>query len=250
MNYERNPYGYDKGEATWDGGGILASLASEDERTAFIRRTYLHLLGAVIAFVAIETVVFTLVPEETLGSLMLGMFGGQFSWLIVLGAFMVVSWLARSWASSDTSIGMQYAGLSLYVIAQAVIFVPLLYLAVYHSGQESLLPAAAALTLFIFGGLTLATFITKQDFAFMGRFLWFGGIAALGVIVCGIFFQFNLGFWFSAAMIVLASGYILYDTSNVIHHYRTDQHVAASLALFASVALLFWYVLQIMMSRR
>jgi FtsH-binding integral membrane protein len=51
-------------------------------------------------------------------------------------------------------------------------------------------------------------------------------------------------------MIVLASGYILYDTSNVLHRYRTDQHVAAALALFASVAILFWYVLRLFMSRR
>jgi FtsH-binding integral membrane protein len=49
-------------------------------------------------------------------------------------------------------------------------------------------------------------------------------------------------------MIGLMSGYILYDTSNVMHHYRTDQHVAASLALFASVATLFWYVIRLLMS--
>ena len=49
-------------------------------------------------------------------------------------------------------------------------------------------------------------------------------------------------------MVVFACGYILYYTSNILHHYRTDQYVAAALALFASVALLFWYVLQIFMS--
>jgi hypothetical protein len=46
----------------------------------------------------------------------------------------------------------------------------------------------------------------------------------------------------------LASGYILYDTSNVLHHYRIGQHVAASLALFAAVALMFWYMIQLVMS--
>ena len=50
-----------------------------------------------------------------------------------------------------------------------------------------------------------------------------------------------------AAMVVLMSGYILYYTSNVMLHYRTDQHVAAALALFAAVATLFWYILQIVM---
>jgi len=50
-------------------------------------------------------------------------------------------------------------------------------------------------------------------------------------------------------MVILAAGSILYNTSNIIHHYNTQQYVAASLSLFASVALLFWYLLQIFMSR-
>lgn len=49
-------------------------------------------------------------------------------------------------------------------------------------------------------------------------------------------------------MVALACGFIIYDTSNIIHHYGTDQHVSAALQLFASVALLFWYVLRIFMS--
>ena len=50
-------------------------------------------------------------------------------------------------------------------------------------------------------------------------------------------------------MIVLASGSILYNTSAIMYHYAPGQHVAASLSLFASVALLFWYVLRLFMSR-
>jgi len=77
------------------------------------------------------------------------------------------------------------------------------------------------------------------------------GFAALGLIVVSFVFPgLQLGAWFSIAMIVLASGFILYDTSNVLHHYRIGQHVAASLALFASVALLFWYLVLLFMSRR
>jgi FtsH-binding integral membrane protein len=59
---------------------------------------------------------------------------------------------------------------------------------------------------------------------------------------------FSLGIFFMGAMVAFAAAYILYDTSNVMKHYRTDQHVAASLALFASVALMFWYMLQLLMS--
>jgi FtsH-binding integral membrane protein len=66
--------------------------------------------------------------------------------------------------------------------------------------------------------------------------------------VASIFFGFSLGLLFSVLMVAFAAGFILYDTSNVLHHYRIGQHVAASLALFASVALLFWYVLRIVMA--
>ena len=49
-------------------------------------------------------------------------------------------------------------------------------------------------------------------------------------------------------MVLLASCAVLYATSNILHHYHTKQHVAASLALFSAVALLFWYILQILLS--
>ena len=78
----------------------------------------------------------------------------------------------------------------------------------------------------------------------------FGGFAAMGFIVVATLFGFALGPIFTYAMIALACGYILYDTSNVMLHYRIGQHVAAALALFAAVALLFWYILQLFMSRR
>jgi FtsH-binding integral membrane protein len=51
-------------------------------------------------------------------------------------------------------------------------------------------------------------------------------------------------------MVAFAGGAILYDTSNILHRYNTNQHVAAALSLFASVALLFWYILRITSSRR
>ena len=70
---------------------------------------------------------------------------------------------------------------------------------------------------------------------------------ALGLIAASFFLPISLGLWFSGAMVLFASGSILYNTSNLIHRYQPGEHVAASLSLFASVALLFWYVLQILM---
>lgn len=73
-------------------------------------------------------------------------------------------------------------------------------------------------------------------------------IAALVTIVASMIFGFSLGLWFTGAMILLVGGCILYQTSNVIHHYHPSQYVAASPALFASIATRFWYGLQLLMS--
>ena len=141
---------------------------------------------------------------------------------------------------------MQYAGLALYVIAEAVIFVPLLYIAANFSSGD-VIPKAGIVTLGLFLGITSVVFLTRKDFSFLGPILAIGGFIALGFIFSGIVFGFGLGSIFSFVMVAFAGAAILYNTSNILHQYRTDQHVAASLTLFASVALLFWYILQIFM---
>lgn len=220
--------------------------AVPSERAAFIRRTYVHLALSILAFVGVEALLFQM-PWAV--NLAMTMVSGGMSWLIVLGAFMVVSWIANSWAMSDNSRGMQYAGLSLFIVAEAFIFLPLLLFAQIKTPGGELIMKAGVTTLFVFAGLTATAFITRKDFSFLRSFLVIGGFVAMGVIVVGLIFGFNLGTWFSAAMVLFASVAILYKTSNVIHHYRTEQHVAAALALFASVALLFWYILRIFMAR-
>lgn len=240
MSTADNPY------RSW---GLTAAEASTNERASFIRLTYLHLAGAVLAFMAIEAVLLNL---PGVGDVVSSVLGNRWGWLLVLGGFMGVSYIATAWASSSTSIGMQYLGLSLYVVAQAVIFVPLLYVARLYGEQSGVdvISTAAVYTGIVFLGLTAIVFVTGADFSFLRMVLLLGGIAAMGVIVCSILFGFNLGLLFIGAVIALACGYILYDTSNVLHHYRIGQHVAASLALFASVALLFWYILQLVMALR
>lgn len=230
--------------------GYTAAQAPASERTAFLKRTYIHLGMAAYAFAALEYALFQVVPEQTMQSLVGWMISG-WSWLIVLGLFMFVGWIAESWARSDTSPAMQYAGLFLYVAAEAVIFLPILYIALRFFPDQNIIGTAAVITLVMFGGLTASVLMTGADFSFLGTGLRVAGFAIMGLILCFIFVPgFGaLGTIFTVAMIVFAGAYILYYTSNVLHHYRTDQHVSASLALFASVALLFWYVLQLFLSR-
>ncbi len=222
-----------------------AQYAQESERAAFIRRTYLHVAGAILAFVVLEAILLQL----PIGGAIATVLSGRFSWLLVLGAFMGVSWLAQKWASSDTSPGMQYLGLGLFVVAEAIIFLPLLYVAAYYS-SEHVIVSSGLITMFLFAGLTASVFISKKDLSWMGRILTIGGFVAMGIIVASMLFGFTLGLLFSAVMVVFAGGAIMYETSNVLHHYRTNQHVAASLAIFASVALMFWYILRLVMGSR
>lgn len=223
---------------------LTVSQAQPDERAAFVRRTYGHLAGAILAFVALEAYMI----NSPIAEMMLNFINsGRYAWLMVLGAFILCGWLARGLASGGASQTMQYVGLTFYVIAEAVIFVPMIYIAAYYSSPE-LLPTAGILTLLLFGGLTAVVFTTRKDFSFLGSILTIGGFIALGLIICGAIFGFNLGLAFSAGMVLLAGGAILYDTSKILHHYNADRHVGAALELFASVALLFWYVLRILMS--
>jgi FtsH-binding integral membrane protein len=143
---------------------------------------------------------------------------------------------------------MQYAGLAAYVVGQAVIFVPLLFVADRYA--PGAIASAAMVTALGFTGLTMVAFITRKDFSFLRGILFWAGIVALVLVVAGSIFGFQLGTFFSVAMIGIAGAAILYDTSNVLHHYPEDRYVAASLELFASVALMLWYVLRLFMSRR
>ena len=225
---------------------VSAAQSAASERAAFIRRVYAHLAGAVLALIGIVALLLNILDAEQKTSIVRLMMGSQMNWLVVLLLFMGAGWLAQIWAQSRSSREMQYMGLGLYVVAWAVLFLPLLIVA---SGfAPNVIPQAGILTGAVFGGLTLVVFVTKKDFSFLGPVLSVGTLIALGVIVAGILFGFTLGLFFCFAMVALISGSILYNTSNVMLHYPTDMHVAAALELFASIATLFWYVLQILMS--
>jgi len=214
-----------------------------DARASFINRTYNHLMGAIVLFTLIEVGLFQSGIAESITRVLLGG-----SWLVVLGAFMLVSWFASRISLTSESKGAQYAALGGFVVAESIIFVPLLWLANQYA--PGAIQSAAVVTLLGFAGLTAVAFVTRKDFSFLRGILMWGFVVALLAIVGGALFGFALGTWFSVAMIGFAGAAILYDTSNVLHHFPEDRYVGAALQLFASVALMFWYVLQLFMLRR
>jgi len=217
--------------------------AAADSRERFLVRTYNHLFGAIVLFAAIEVALFKTGVASVIARAMMGT-----SWLVVLGAFMLVSWLASRAAHTAMSKPVQYAALVGYVVAQAIIFVPLLYIA--DMVAPGAIQSAAMVTMVGFAGLTAIAFVTRKDFSFLGALLRWGGICALVLIGASLLFGFQLGTFFSVAMVAFAGAAILYDTSNVLHHFPEDRHVGAALELFASVAMLFWYVLRLFTSSR
>ncbi|WP_022836839.1 Bax inhibitor-1/YccA family protein [Salisaeta longa] len=214
--------------------------ADASTRATFIFRTYLHVALAIAAFAGIEVVLFASGLAGTIAQALLGV-----NWLLVLGGFMVVGWLASRTAHRTQSLPLQYLALAGFVAAEAIIFVPLLYVAHYAAGG-GVIESAAYITLMGFGGLTALAFYTRKDFSFLRGVLMWGGIVALVLIAAGVLFGFQLGTFFNVAMVAFAGAAILYDTSNIIHHYPKDRYVAAALELFSSVALMFWYVLSLL----
>ena len=227
--------------------GNSAADALPEQRAQFIRKTYMLLAAAILAFLVVEAVLCATPAAGMIATVIFS--GGAIGWLLVLGLFMGVSFLANRWATSETSKLTQYLGLGIFIVAEAVIFVPLIMISTYYAGDASVLLKAGVVTIGLFLGITATVFLTRTDFSFLGPILAIGGFLALGFIVSSAIFGFSLGSIFAFVMVAFAGTAILYETSNVLHRFNTSQHVAASLTLFASIALLFWYILSIFSSR-
>jgi len=217
------------------------SGASVDDRSDFIWKCYAHVVAAILAFAAIEVYFFQSGIAARIAEPMLN------NWLMVLGAFILASWGAAHVAHRIESKNAQYAAFAVFIVVEALIFAPMLYIAAVT--QPGVIDSAAGVTILGCVGLIATAMITRKDFSFLrGLLVWVGILAMVG-IVGSIMFGFYLGTWFSVAMIGFAGAAILYDTSNIMHHYPQDKYVAASMALFASIALMFWYILRLFMSR-
>jgi FtsH-binding integral membrane protein len=219
----------------------LVAHASASERRVFYRRTYAHVALGILAFIAAEWVMLNNISE----SFIFSMISGKWIWLMIIGIFWMISMFTdRLTMSPDRNV--QYMGLILYAIAQALIFLPLMFIAINYFGGD-LVWQAAVMTFALFGGLSAVVLLTKADFSFLRTGLIIGSFIALGVIVGGAIFGFTIGLWFLVAMVILAAAGILYETSRLKYQYNTEQYVGAGLRLFASLMLMFYYILMILM---
>lgn len=217
------------------------SDASVEDRSDFIWKCYAHVVGAILAFAAIEAYFFQSGIAERIAMPMLN------NWWVVLGVFILAGWGATHVAHRVESKNAQYAAFAAFIVLESLIFAPMLFIASVRA--PGIIDSAAGVTVLGCVGLIATVMITRKDFSFLrGMMVWLFFLA-LAAIVGSLIFGFELGTWFSVAMIGFAGAAVLYDTSNILHHYPQDKYVAASMQLFASIAMMFWYILRLFMSR-
>jgi uncharacterized protein len=219
-------------------------------RSRFMTRVYIQLMVGIAGFIALSYGLFVTGLAYDIAEFVLGT-----SWLIILGGFMIVSWMANSWGFRAETTGAQYGAYALLVVANALLFATPLVLAEAWDAQNaaagatSTIEIAAQISLFAFAALSFIAIRTGKDFSFLRGILMWGGVLALVLIVASVIFGTGLGTWFSVAMIGFAGAAILYDTQKIYTSYPPNREVAAAMSLFASLALLFWYVLQLLTRR-
>jgi len=222
----------------------VSSLAV-DERSDFIWKCYAHVVGAILAVAAIEVYLFQSGVARAIAAPMMQ------SPMLVLMAFIALSWGASHLAHRLESKAAQYAAFAAFVVVWSLMFVPMLAIAMIKSAQSgsNIIESAATVTIFGSVALIATAMITRKDFSFLRGILVWGFFIALGLIGASFLFGWNLGTWFSVGMIGFAGTAVLYDTSNIMRHYPQDKYVAASMALFGSIAMMFWYVLRLFIAR-
>ena len=219
---------------------IVVSELSEDRRFEFIRQTYTHVIGTIGVFAFLSWILFQSgVGEEIYGVIQ----ENRWAWLLVLAAFGLFGWMTAHLAEAETR-DVQYLGLGLAALAEALIFSPIIYGVYDGSGSETIQGAALGTVALCFA-ITVVVGVSKHDFSYLGGILKICSILVLAFIVASIVFGFSLGLMFSYAMLAFAGACVVYDTSRVLNEHTEDNYVAAALELFSSMALMFWYMLQI-----
>ncbi len=223
---------------------VLDDVARGD----FVMRVYQHLMAAIVVFAGIEAIFLNTPVAEKLYDFVSS--GGGTTWLLILGLFMVGQWIAANAAADLLNPQKQYAGLFGSALVYAVLFAPMLhYIFRYRADGGTTVAAAALITGVAFAGLTVVAFVTRKDLSFLRPMVMYGFVVAAVLIFGAIIFGFNLGVWFSVAMIALSGVAILYQTQTIIRKYPAQAHVAAALGLFSSVMTMFWYVLRLLPRR-
>ncbi len=216
-----------------------AAEASITERAAFLQRTYTWLLGGIFGFCG---TLWSFDHVEAVRHLGFALFGNPIIAIVVLmgGAYLVHAVAERSPINA-----VAYA---LWVFVMGLAIAPLVSYA--NATAPAVVSQASLITAVVFLGLTIYVFVSGRDFSFLRGALSIGLFALIGIGLASWLIGFDVGIWYSVAGALLFAGYILYDTSQILHRYPTTAHVAAAVVLFTDVVLMFQYILMLLLSSR
>lgn len=224
---------------------LPAAQAPAAERAAFLTRVYGLVLAGVLTFAATLWAAGT-VPavRDMTASLWGAITGNRFGWLLYMGIMMGGFWLVHAVSQKSPLNLIAYFG---WTFLLGLLTAPIVLFAA--SAAPATLNMAAAITAAIFTGLTAIVLVTGKDFSFLRGVLsllfWGLLVFALASWIWG--FQASV-LWSSLAALLFA-GYILYDTSEILHRYPTTMAVTAAVVLFTDVVYLFKQILHILLSR-
>ena len=229
---DQNPYAHQN--------MVAAAAAPVAERAAFLQKTYLLLLAGIVTFAATMFAGAQVGPVQQMAASLFRMHP-----LLLMAIWIGAAWGVRAVSAHHPINLIAYFA---YAFLWGLLMLPLVS---YASAEApDILAQASIITVLVFSGLTGYVFLTRKDFSFLGGVLTIAMFAMLGLIVAGMLFGFQLGLWFSVLGVLVFSGYILYDTSNMLHRYPTNMHVRAAIDLFIDVIMLFQYVLMLLLRSR
>jgi len=235
QNYNRQQGWQQQQQGPWGSFGMeTAARAGLGERVAFVRKVYaLFFVATLFAIVGVGL-------------------GLSFPPLLVFALqhpfvmfFAMIGGVMAAQAVRHVP-GVNLAALFGFTTLTGVIISPLVALLMYQNPGS--IVASGVMTVGIFGGLTAYVFVSKKDFSFMR------GMVTTGLIVVVLASLLNFfvvgsgafGFAIAVAVLLLFSGFVLYDTSNIIRRYPTNEYVAGALALYLDAFNIFLALLRIL----
>ena len=233
-----NPYAF--------AGRVPVAESPAAVRSAFLTKVYGLLLAGVLAFAATLWAAGNVAPvRDMMTGLWSSVLGNRFGWLVYLGITMGGFWIVHAVARTSPINIIAYFG---WAFLLGLLTAPIVLWAA--SNEPATLNTAAAVTAGVFTGLTAIVLITGKDFSFLRGFLMLLFWGLLVMAIAGWIWGFGSPVLWSSLGAVLFAGYILYDTSEIVHRYPADMAVAAAVTLFTDVVYLFKQILMLLLSLR
>lgn len=236
-------------QAEWIQGAITVEQSGAEARRAFIQKTYVHFLIGLMAFCGITAAVLAspLVASTVDGELRAGPLAHPYAFIGSL--IMLIVWqMMYGRLFSSPKMSTHYIGYGVTIVLEAVLCAPLFWIAHNFVG-DGILRNAFMLTALGFGGLTAFTLASKRDFSFMGGFLSMATMILLGIALLSLFFGgFNMGLLWSAIVIVIFGGWVVYHTDQIKQHLPLNGYVFGATMLFIDFVVILRQVVWILMS--